>query len=133
MKNSLVSFALVLGMISPSLSFGYNTEYFPVTSEYTTRVDVAGRVPIISFRVTIQSLDAFSVPEAVVTREDADFNCRIVKRILLTADFNSVTKVHTQDYEIGVEWAPGGDLSGCLVEITHPSLVDAFGYLYMSY
>ena len=37
------------------------------------------------------------------------------------------------EFEIKVAWSPGADMSGCLIEVKHPSLTNAKAYLFMNY
>lgn len=125
--------ALVLLTLLPCLSFAYNTEYFKVKSNSITKIDVANKSEVISLKVSIQSANPFSVPTATVTKEDGGFECQVSKTILLFAGYDTATGLHHQEFEIKVQWAPGADLSGCLVEVKHPSLTNAKAYLYLNY
>ncbi|MBK7963257.1 MAG: hypothetical protein IPK04_19975 [Bdellovibrionales bacterium] len=116
-----------------SICFGYNTKYFDLHSNSTTKIDVKDEDSTISLRVSIQSPSSFSVPEASVIEEDSGFECRITKTLLLYAGYDAVNKIHHQDYEIKVNWSPGADQSGCLIEVRHPSLTDSRAYLFMNY
>lgn len=125
--------ALILLTLLPGLSFAYNTEYFNVKSNSITKIDVANKSEVISLKVSIKSANAFSVPTAVVTKEDGGFECQVSKTILLFAGYDTVTGLHHQDFEIKVQWGPGSDLSGCMIEVKHPSLTQAKAYLFMNY
>jgi hypothetical protein len=127
MKIFLFSFFL------SSLCFAYNTKYFDVQSNSLKSINVENEASTTSLRVWIESPSSFSIPEADVLKEDSDFECRITRKILLFAGYNAETKIHRQQFEIKVEWSPGADMSGCLIEVKHPSLTNAKAYLFMNY
>lgn len=116
-----------------SLGLAYSPKYFDIQSYATQPIDVANEEKIISLRVEIQSPSSFSIPDAAILSEDEGFGCKIKQKILLFAGYDAVAKIHHQVFEIKVEWSPGADLSGCLVEVTHPSLTQARAYLFMNY
>lgn len=120
-------------LIFSSCCLAYNTKYFDLHNHSTTKIDVKDENSTISLRVAIQSPSSFSIPEAFVLKEDSGFECRISKKILLFAGFDAVTKLHHQEFEIKVDWSPGADQSGCLIEVRHPSLTNSRAYLYMNY
>ncbi len=117
----------------PLFSFAFNTEYFDVKSESIKKIDMAYQREIISLKVSIKSPSAFSKPEAIVVREDSGFECQIVDTILLFSGYDVAEKTHHQEFEVKVKWSAGADLSGCLVELKHPSLIDARAYLFANY
>ncbi len=116
-----------------SICFAYNTKYFDLQSNSLRSINVENEENSISLRVKIESPSSFSMPEAGVVREDSGFECRITRKILLFAGYNAETKIHHQEFEIKVEWSPGADMSGCLIEVKHPSLTNAQAYLFMNY
>lgn len=117
----------------PFFCFAFNTEYFDLKNESIKKIDVAYQRDIISLKVSIKSPSAFSIPQAVVLREDSGFECQIVNTILLFSGYDAATGVHYQDFEIKVKWSAGADLSGCLMEVKHPSLFEARAYLFANY
>lgn len=125
----LLAFALFI----TSYAQAYNTEYVNVSTDKTKLIDVANQASTVSLKWNLQSKNGFTVPKALVIKESGDFQCRISKTILLFSGYNQDTKLWNQTWEIKVEWSPGTDQSGCLVQMIHPDEGTSFAELYMNY
>ncbi|MCX7978735.1 MAG: hypothetical protein N2578_06995 [Bdellovibrionaceae bacterium] len=127
----LLFFVFVFGLTA---SQAYNTVYFDLVSGKTREIDVAYKGPLISLRVEVQSRNAFIEPKAYIENEFGGFECRLDRNILLFSGFGAQTRTWNQTWEIRVLWSPGSDYSGCVVGVTHPSLLDGTrARLYMSF
>jgi hypothetical protein len=131
LKN-LIKLAPVV-MMCASTVFAYNTKYFEIQSGQIKVIDVANQKNDISLKWKLHSTDGFFTPKATVIKQLGDFECKIKNQILLTSDYNEETKIWTQAWEIKVQWQPGTDYSGCLIQITHPNETSSFAELVMNY
>lgn len=129
MKNLI----LVLALLVSSYSYAYSTKYFNIHTGQTKLVDVANQKNIISLKWDVLSTDGFIVPSAQVLNQEGDFQCQIKKTILLFSGYNQEAKLWSQTWEIKVEWSPGTDQSGCLVEVSHPDEGSSYAKLYLNY
>lgn len=133
MKN-LVKLLIILGLsIMTVNSQAWNTRYFEIYPGQSKKIDVANSNGLISLKVKIQKQDAFSEPQAFVTREDSGFECHLDRIILLTSAFDSVTKKWNQEFEIRIIWSPGADLSSCQLDVRLPENQSSQVTLGMSY
>jgi hypothetical protein len=131
MNNKILSFAAAI--LFSSFAFAYNTHYFNLKSGSSRHILVYNLKPEISLKWQVHSHDGFAEPTTTVINQDNGFECKPVRNILLFSGYNAQTKIWTQTWEIRIQWSPGADSSGCLIEVSHPEEESVQVDLYMNY
>lgn len=89
-------------------------------------VDVANQ-EIISLLITTDNHDFGLLPVVKIEKQWSGFECHHKTTRLRKTGYN------LRSWEIQIEWAPGADLSGCIVKVSFPGMEDSRAELYMNY
>lgn len=89
-------------------------------------VDVANQ-EVISLLITTNHQDSGLLPVVQIEKQWSGFECRHKTTRLQKTSYN------LRSWEIQIDWAPGADLSGCIVKVSFPGMEDSRAELYMNY
>lgn len=106
-------------------------QIFPVKLEDLTVLDVANTQGQVILEY-INWTDNTQNPVVAVIEEQNDFTCE-VKEVKHMRSFESPSYPSENIYHILVNWSPGADLSGCVIQIKHPDFKDSLVHLEMNY
>lgn len=113
--------------------YAQNRSAIELQAGKTISVDVADQSKDLLIEWSIFSQNAFVKPKVKVLQVDGDFSC-IVDRTMTLISSRLITPFGwKQVWNIKVHWEPGADLSGCLIQLTHPNEQDVKLKLYMNY
>lgn len=129
---------ILLAMIFLSSStFAYNTSYAKLTPGKKIFVDSQyNQSPsgnIVSLELDTKSKDGSAEPVVTISKQWSGFECEYKQTLLSFSGYNSKNKTHVRTWEIQIEWAPGADLSGCIVNVDFPGLNTASAEIFMNY
>ena len=110
----------------------HNTKYNKLIPGKEILIDVA-KQDIISLTLDSKSADSNLVPKIELIKEWSGFECDYKQTLLLLAGFNPTLGLHTRTWEIQLIWKPGADLSGCIVKVSFPGMLDSRAELFMNY
>jgi hypothetical protein len=110
----------------------HNTKYNKLIPGKEILIDVA-KQDIISLTLDSKSADSNLVPKIELIKEWSGFECDYKQTLLLLAGFNPTLGLHTRTWEIQLTWKPGADLSGCIVKVSFPGMLDSRAELFMNY
>lgn len=122
---------MLLSLVSLN-AFAYNTEYTKLTPGKKVFVDV-GNKDVISLTLDTKSTNSNAQPKVEVLAQWGNFECEYKQTLLQFAGFDIATRNYKRTWEIQMNWIPGADLSGCIVNITFPGLEDSKAELFMNY
>ncbi len=127
----LVSF--IAALLTTTAAFAASSNYTNLEdkSNYVEAVSASNQDGVISLRVVVQSIGKSVAPTAIVADQANGFQCKVIKTLLLESAYDAASKTFTQAYETKVIWTPGNENSGCLVQISHPSLNNTRAIIYM--
>ncbi|MBT3984025.1 MAG: hypothetical protein HOE90_21900 [Bacteriovoracaceae bacterium] len=90
----------------------------------TIHIDVLGKYPVqLNLKVP-----AGVEPETKIVGEDVGFECEVKQSRFLAVDGENDQRC----YQVDINWEPGADLSGCMVEVT-AGKQKSRAYLFMMY
>ncbi|WP_413292870.1 hypothetical protein ACLSU7_15805 [Bdellovibrio sp. HCB185ZH] len=127
----LVSFIAALLTSVSAMAASSNYTNLDDKANYVEAVSASNQDGVISLRVVVQSIGQSVVPTAIVVDQAGGFQCKVIKTLLLESSYDAASKTFTQAYETKVIWTPGNENSGCLVQISHPSLNNTRAVIYM--
>lgn len=127
MKKLLV----LLSLISFN-AFAYNTEYSKLIPGKKIFVDVQNK-DVISLTLDTKSQDPFAQPVVKLVSQWGNFECAYKQTLLSYSGYDMETRVHKKTWEIQIDWTPGADLSGCIVNVKFPGVKDSQAELFMNY
>ena len=128
MKTILLAAAL----LSSVSAFAYNSEYSKLTPGKEILVD-AGKKDVISLTLETKSKSDKAQPTYSLVKQWSNFECEYKQTLLLNSSYDLAKKIYTKTWEIQVTWTPGADLSGCIVKVAFPGMVDSRAEIFMNY
>ena len=121
----------LLSLISLN-AFAYNTEYSPLVPGKQILVDVANK-EVISLTLDTKNADGALQPKVEVINEWGNFECDHKQTLVTYSGFDTSTRLFKKTWEIQINWIPGADLSGCIVNVSFPGMKDSRAELFMNY
>jgi hypothetical protein len=122
---------MMLSLISLN-AFAYNTEYSKLAPGKKIFVDVQNK-DVISLTLDTKSANTRAQPKVEVVAQWGNFECEYKQTLLSFAGFDMATGNFKRTWEIQMNWMPGADLSGCIVNVTFPGMEDSQAELFMNY
>jgi len=89
-------------------------------------IDVANH-EVVALLIYTNNPDTGLLPLVTIEKSWSGFECSHKATILRRANHNF------KSFEIQIDWSPGADLSGCIVNVSFPGMKDSRAELYMNY
>lgn len=121
-----------LAILSSISAFAYNSEYSKLTPGKEILVD-AGKKDVISLTLETKSKNGEAEPKYSLVKQWSNFECEYKQTLLLNSSYDLTKKIYSKTWEIQVTWTPGADLSGCIVKVSFPGMLDSRAEIFMNY